>query len=90
MRLYSDLEIEMLIDDISKAALESIDKAAGEAAKVAVLDFIEREAAALKEAERLRLEIETVKKKLVKTAVITGAVCFLSGFAAGIFIGGVK
>jgi len=89
-RLYSDSEVETLINEISEAALEAIDKAAGEAAKAAVLSVIEREASALYEAERLRFEMEATKKTGVKNAVITGVVCFLSGFITGIIIGGSK
>jgi len=90
-RLYSDSEVETLIDEISQAALEAIEQAAGEAAKVAVLASIEREAAALREAQRWRLEaeirqetIKTTKKAGTKNAVITGLICFLGGLAVGI------
>jgi predicted amidohydrolase YtcJ len=90
-RLYSDLEINELIDEVSQAALEAIEQAAGEAAKAAVLASIEREAAALREAQRWRLEaeirqgtIKAIKKAGTKNAVITGLVCFLGGLAVGI------
>jgi len=97
-RLFSDLEVEILIDEISEAALEAIEQAAGEAAKAAVIASIEREAAALREAvrqqadaTRWRLEAELkqqvineTKKAGTKNAVIAGLVCFLGGLAVGI------
>jgi len=86
---YSDLEVDQLIDEVSQAALKAIEQAAGEAAKAAVLASIEREASALREAQRWRLEADIVKKTGIKTAVITGVICFVSGFATGIIIMGV-
>jgi hypothetical protein len=90
-RLYSDLEIDLLIDDISEAALEAIEQAAGEAAKAAVLSVIEREAKALREAQRWRLEAELrqqavkeTRKAGIKNAVIAGAVCLLGGLVLGV------
>ncbi|MDR2924216.1 MAG: ABC transporter permease [Treponema sp.] len=102
-RLYSDLEVDLLIDEISEAALEAIEQAAGEAAKSAVLSVIEREALllqakalALHEAEKWRTQAEInamavtqAKKAGTKNAVITGVICFLSGFVTGIVIMGV-
>jgi len=91
MRLYSDLEVELLIDEISEAALEAIEQAAGEAAKAAVLSVIEREAAALHEAQRWRIQaeinamaIKEAKKAGIKTAIITGLICLFSGLAVGV------
>jgi hypothetical protein len=73
------------------AALEAIEQAAGEAAKAAVLASLEREAAALREAQRWRIEAELkqqvineTKKAGTKNAVITGLICFLGGLAVGI------
>jgi hypothetical protein len=90
-RLYSDLEIDLLIDDITEAALEAIEQAAGEAAKAAVLSVIEREAAAMREAQRWRLEAELrqqaireAKRAGIKNAVITGAICLFGGLALGV------
>jgi malate/lactate dehydrogenase len=91
MKLWSDLEVETLIDEISEAALEAIDQAAAEAARAAALAAIEREAAALREAQQWRLEAEKLKQQKIKNAVITGVICFLSGFVTGvIIIGGIK
>jgi hypothetical protein len=90
-RLYSDLEVETLIDEVSQAALEAIEQAAGEAAKAAVLASLEREAAALREAQRWRIQaeinqqiIKETKKTGNKNAVLTGLICFLGGLAVGI------
>ena len=90
-RLYSDLEVQILIDEVSQAAFEAIEKVAGEAAKAATLASLEREAAALREAQRWRLEAELkqqviteTKKVGTKNAVITGLICFLGGLAVGI------
>jgi len=97
-RLYSDSEVNELIDEVSQAALEAIEQAAGEAAKAAVLASLEREAAALREAvrqqadaARWRIEaeirqqiIKETKKAGTKNAVIVGLVCFLGGLAVGI------
>jgi hypothetical protein len=97
-RLYSDLEVEFLIDEISEAAHEAIQKAAAEAAKEAVLSVIEREAVAMREATiqqaeaiRWRLEAERqiqavkeAKRAGIKNAIIAGAACLLSGLVIGI------
>jgi len=90
-RLYSDLEVDQLIDEISQAALEAIEQAAGEAAKAAVLASLDREAVALREAQRWRMEaeirketIKETKKAGTKNAVIAGLICFLGGLAVGI------
>jgi len=87
-RLYSDLEVNQLIDEVSQAALDAIEQAAGEASKAAVLASIEREAAALREAQQWRTQAELAKKTGIKSAVITGVICLLSGCAAGIIIMG--
>ena len=84
MRLYSDYEIDLLIDDVSRAALEAIEQAAGEAAKAEALAMLEREAAALREAQRWRIEAEAVKSSGVKNAVLVGVICFLGGLVVGI------
>jgi hypothetical protein len=98
MRLYSDSELDLLIDEISEAALEAIEKAAGEAAKAAVLSMVEREAAAVREAARQQAEtrrwqveadlrlhaISEAKKTGVKNAIIAGGICLLGGLALGV------
>jgi L-lactate utilization protein LutC len=97
MKLFSDSEIDLLIEDLSAAAEEAIEKAAAEAAKAAAVAALEREAAAMREeaqlqaeAERWRVEAETAKRNGIKNAVLTGFICFLSGLAVGgtLIIGG--
>jgi len=97
-RLYSEYELDLLIDALTEAAHEEIQKAAAEAAKEAVLSVIEREAAAMREATlqqaeaiRWRLEAERqikavkeAKKVGIKNAVIAGAVCLFGGLVIGI------
>jgi len=99
-KLYSDYEIEILIDDLTEAALDAIEQAAGEAAKAAVLSMVEREAVALqaelamrREMERWKMEAEVNKQEIIKTksngirnAIIVGLVCLGSGFITGIAI----
>ncbi len=98
MRLYSEYEIDLLIDALTEAAHEEIQKAAAEAAKEAVLSVIEREAAAMREATlqqaealhwRLEAErqvklVKETKRTGIKNAIITGAACLLCGFAIGL------
>jgi nucleoid DNA-binding protein len=98
MRLYNEYEIDLLIDALTEAAHEEIQKAAAEAAKEAVLSVIEREAVAMREAtlqqaEALRWRLETerqikavkeAKRIGIKNAIISGAACLLSGLAIGI------
>jgi hypothetical protein len=83
MRRYSELEIDTLIEDLSEAAKEAIDQAAAEAARAAALASLDREMAALSEAQRLQGENSRLKQSRVKTAVITGVVCFFGGLAIG-------
>jgi len=98
MKLYSDYEIDILIDDLTEVALEAIEQAAGEAAKAAVLSMVEREAEALqaelamrREMERWRMEAEAYKQEIAKTKkagikneIITGLSCLVGGLVLGI------
>jgi hypothetical protein len=91
MRLYTDSEVDLLIEVISEAAYEAIEMAAAEAAKAAVLALLEREAAAYREAQRWRIEadlrlqgIKEAKKAGVKNTIIAGAACLLGGFVIGV------
>ena len=93
MRYYSDLEIGLLIDEIAQAAHEAIEQAAGEAARAAFLQSMEREAAALYEAQKWRMEAQRnlqaaneARKARIKNVLITGLICFFGGFAVGIII----
>jgi hypothetical protein len=83
MRQYSESEINTLIEDLTAAAEEAIEKAAAEAAKAAALASIERESRAVAEARHWQGKYETARKDGVKTAVITGVICLLSGLAVG-------
>ena len=84
MKFWSDLEVELLIDEISEAALEAIEQAAGEAARAAVWSMLEREAALLRETQRLRIEAEGMRTQGRKNTVITGLVCFIGGLFIGV------
>ena len=63
MRYYSDLEIDLLIDEITVAAREAIEQAAAEAARAASLAMLEREAAAVREAAEQRAEAQRWQKQ---------------------------
>jgi hypothetical protein len=93
-RLYSDSEIDLLIEDLTQAAEEAIEKAAAEAAKASVLASLDREAGAMREAQRWRSEAETAKKTGTRNAIIAGVICFLGGLAVGAgsiaILGGVR
>jgi hypothetical protein len=82
-RLYNDLEIDLLIEDLTAAAEEAIEKAAAEAAKAAAMAALEREGAALREAQKWRVEAEAAQRKTVKSAVLSGVICFLGGLVIG-------
>jgi translation initiation factor 2 alpha subunit (eIF-2alpha) len=98
MRFWSDLEVDILIDEISGAAYEAIEQAAGEAARAAVLVLLEREAAALREAARQQAEaqrwrieadlhlqaVTEAKKAGVKNTILAGAICLLGGLVIGV------
>jgi hypothetical protein len=68
-----------LIEDLTGAAHEAIEQAAAEGARAAVLASLEREAAAIQEAQRLQGENSRLKQSRVRTAVITGLICFFGG-----------
>ncbi len=88
-RYYSDSEIETLIEEITEAAHEAIEQAASEAAKAAMLESFERETAALREVQRLRMEKENAKKAGFRNTIIAGVICLFSGLATGSIITGV-
>jgi hypothetical protein len=83
MRLYSEFEVDTLIEDLTEAAEEAIEKAAAEAAKAAALASIEREAVALREAQQWQRQYQDARSRGVKNAVITGVICFFSGLVIG-------
>jgi hypothetical protein len=80
---YSESEVDTLIEDLTGAAHEAIEQAAAEAARAAVMASLEREATAIREAQRLQGENSSLKQSRVKTAVITGVICFFGGLAIG-------
>ena len=88
-RRYSEYEVDclaeldLLIEDLTGATHEAIEQAAAEAARAAALASLEREAAAIREAQRLQGENSQLKKSRAKAAVITGVVCFFCGLAVG-------
>jgi hypothetical protein len=86
MKRYSDLEVDLLIDELTEAALEAIEQAAGEAARATVLAMLEQEAEALREAQYWKNEAETSKRKGFRNLIITGLVCFVGGIISGVFI----
>jgi hypothetical protein len=75
--------VDTLIEDLTVAAHEAIEQAAAEAARAAALASLEREMKAAAEAQRLQGENSRLKRSRVKTALVTGAVCFFGGLAAG-------
>jgi hypothetical protein len=80
---YTESEVDTLIEDLTGAAHEAIEKAAVEAARAAALASLEREAAAIRKAQRLQGENSRLKQSRVKTAIITGVICFFGGLALG-------
>ena len=96
MKRYSDLEVDLLIDDISQAAYEAIERAAVEAARAAALAALEREAAALREAQGWRMEVEMRERAVTeakragrRNTILAAVLGTLGGLAFGIFfIGG--
>jgi hypothetical protein len=75
--------VDTLIEDLTGAAHEAIEQAAAEAARAAVLASLEREAAAIRESQHLQGENSRLKQNRVKTAIITGVICFFGGLALG-------
>jgi hypothetical protein len=73
----------LLIEDLTGAAREAIEQAAAEAARAAALASLNREMAAMAEAQRLQGENSRLKQSRVKTAVLTGVICFFGGLAVG-------
>ena len=90
--------MDWLIDEISAAAYEAIERAAAESAKAATLAGLEREAAILREVTLIQADaqfwrvqaqtnlaaIDVAKKTGVKNAIITGAVCLFGGLIIGV------
>ena len=90
-RFYSSSEIDLLIEEITQIALEAIEQAASEAAKAAILSMLEREVAALREAERWRREavqnmqeIEAARRAGRKNTLLGVLLGVLGGLAVGV------
>ncbi|GHU77986.1 hypothetical protein FACS189462_1380 [Spirochaetia bacterium] len=83
MRQFSELEVDTLIEDLTAAAEEAIEKAAAEAAKAAALASIDAQAKAWAEAQHWQGEYTEAKRQGIKNAVIAGVICFFSGLAIG-------
>jgi transcription elongation GreA/GreB family factor len=75
--------VDTLIEDLTGAAHEAIEQAAAEAARATALASLDREMAAMAEAQRLQEENSRLKQDKVKTAVVTGVICFFGGVAIG-------
>jgi hypothetical protein len=96
-RLYTDSEIDLLIDEISEAAYEAIEQAASEAAKAAMLANLERELVLLRqsayqqaetaywrnEAELRQQAITEAKKAGRKNTLLAALIGILGGLALG-------
>jgi hypothetical protein len=75
--------VDALIEDLTGAAQEAIERAAAEAARAAALASLEREMMAITEAQRLHGENSRLKQSRAKAAVATGMICFFGGLAVG-------
>jgi hypothetical protein len=75
--------VDTLIEELTGAAENAIEQAAVEAARAATLASLEREATAIRETARLHSENSRLKQSRVKTAVVTGLICFLGGMVTG-------
>ena len=91
MKRYSDYEIDLLIEELTEAALEAIEQAASEAARAAILSMLDREVAALREAERWRREADLNLQALTeakqtgrKNTLLGVLIGILSGIAVGV------
>ena len=84
-RLYSDSEVDWLIDEISAAAYEAIERAAAEAAFIREVTLHQADAQFWRlQAETNLLAITVAKKTGIKNAVIAGAVCLIGGLIFGV------
>ena len=82
MKRYSDLEVDLLIDEISAAALEAIEREAA---------ALQAELAMKREMERWRMEAETYMQEIantkrlgIKNTVLTALIGVLGGMAIGV------
>jgi hypothetical protein len=82
-RLFSEYEVDALIEDLTEAAAAAIEQAAAEAARATALASLEQEAAAVRNARQLQEENDRLRRGRIQAAVVTGVVCFFAGFAVG-------
>jgi hypothetical protein len=75
--------VDTLIEDLTGAVHEAIEQAAAKAARAVALASLDREMAAMAEAQRLQSENSRLRQSRIKTAVVTGIVCFFGGLAVG-------
>jgi ABC-type transporter Mla maintaining outer membrane lipid asymmetry permease subunit MlaE len=91
--------VDLLIEEITLAALEAIEQAASEAARAAILASLEREANAIREAQRWRVEADLQRQAVTqakqagrKNTLLVAVIGILGGLALGvggtIYIGG--
>jgi predicted cobalt transporter CbtA len=72
-----------IIDELTETAEEAIEQAAAEAAKAAAMASIRRETEAWAQAQHWQGQYRATKRAGIKTAVLTGVICFLGGLAIG-------
>jgi biopolymer transport protein ExbB/TolQ len=91
MRFWSDLEVDLLIEEISEAAYEAIEQAASEAARAAMLANLEREVALIRQAQQWRNEAELrqqaiteAKKAGRKNTFLAAVIGILGGLVVGV------
>jgi hypothetical protein len=83
--------VDILIDDLSLAAYEAIETAAAEAARAAALAALEREVAAIREAQHWRIEAEIRQQTIAETqkagrkyTLLAALFGILGGLAVGV------
>ncbi|GHU45514.1 hypothetical protein FACS1894190_17670 [Spirochaetia bacterium] len=72
-----------MIDDLTEAAHDAIEQAAGEAAKAATIAALENQAKAYAEIARLQKEQNETRKSNIRNLIITGLSCFVAGALVG-------
>jgi hypothetical protein len=82
-KFYSEGEVQEIVEELSEAAEQAIEQAAAEGAKASAIAAIQRETAAWARAQYWQGEYQIAKKAGIKTAVITGVICFFGGLAVG-------
>jgi hypothetical protein len=78
--------VDELIEDLTAAAHEEIERAAGEGARAAALAALERQAELAVEAAKWRHEAEAAYHRVFRNSLVFGVI----GFCAGAFAGGMS